>query len=140
MTDTERCLWSRLRRRQINGYKFRRQFPLGRYVADFVCLEARLIIEVDGGQHAKQTDEDKLRDKWLVSQDFRVLRFWNNDVLHETDAVMEAIMRALKATPTLFPPGAHQNHVRPLGGGKVHRTFPCFRLSPRKGGGSNLQK
>ena len=100
MTDTERCLWSRLKRRQINGYKFRRQFPIGAYIADFICLEARLIIEVDGGQHAEQTEKDKLRDKWLVSQNFHVLRFWNNEVLQETDAVVEAIVQALKSTPT----------------------------------------
>ncbi|MBI3570200.1 MAG: endonuclease domain-containing protein [Gammaproteobacteria bacterium] len=100
LTDTERCLWSRLKRQQINGYKFRRQFPLGPYIVDFVSLEARLVIEVDGGQHAKQTKKDELRDKWLVSQDFRVLRFWNNDVLRETDAVIETIVQALRSTPT----------------------------------------
>ena len=127
LTDTERCLWSRLRRQQINGYKFRRQFPLGIYIADFVCLEARLIVEVDGGQHAEQTSKDALRDMWLVSQGFRVLR--------ETDTVVEAIVQALKNTPTPFPPRAHEIRVRPLGGEKVHRTFSCFRLSPRKGGG-----
>ena len=100
MTETEQRLWLRLRRRQINGHKFRRQFPVGKYVADFVCLEARLIIEVDGGQHAKQTGKDELRDKWLASQGFRVLRFWNNDVLGETDAVIETIVQALNETPT----------------------------------------
>lgn len=99
-TDTENRLWSRLKQRQIKGYKFRRQFPVGTYIADFVCLEARLIIEVDGGQHAEQREKDELRDKWLVSQNFRVLRFWNNDVLRETDAVVEAIVQALKNTPT----------------------------------------
>ncbi|MBI5782460.1 MAG: endonuclease domain-containing protein [Gammaproteobacteria bacterium] len=135
LTDTERCLWSRLKRQQINGYKFRRQFPLGPYIVDFVSLEARLVIEVDGGQHANRVGKDEVRDKWLVSQDFRVLRFWNNDVLRETDAVIETIVQALRSTPTLFPPGAHENHVRPLGGEKVHWTFSNFRLSPRKGGG-----
>ena len=100
MTDTENRLWSRLKRRQVNGYKFRRQFPLGAYIADFVCLEARLIIEVDGGQHVEQREKDELRDKWLVSQNFRVLRFWNNDVLRNTDAVVEEIVQTLKSTPT----------------------------------------
>jgi very-short-patch-repair endonuclease len=99
MTDTEQRLWSRPKRKQINGYRFRRQFPLGTYIADFVCLKARLIIEVDGGQHAEQTDHDTMRDHWLASQGFRVLRFWNNDVLHETDAVVEEIVRALKQPP-----------------------------------------
>jgi very-short-patch-repair endonuclease len=100
LTDTERCLWSRLKRKQINGYKFRRQFPLGPYIVDFVCLEARLIIEVDGGHHVEQKQKDELRDKWLISQNFRVLRFWDNDVLRETDAVVEVIVQALKNTPT----------------------------------------
>lgn len=100
LTDAERCLWLRLRKRQINGYKFRRQFPLGTYIADFVCLEARLIVEVDGGQHAEQTGKDKQRDEWLISQGFRVLRFWNNEVTLETDAVVEMIMRTLNETPT----------------------------------------
>lgn len=100
LTDTERCLWSRLKRKQINGHKFRRQFPLGPYIVDFVCLEARLIIEVDGGQHAEQTQKDELRDKWLISQNFHVLRFWDNDVPRETDVVVETIVQALKNTPT----------------------------------------
>ena len=103
MTETEHRLWLRLRRRQINGHKFRRQFPLGKYVVDFLCLETRLIIEVDGGQHAKQTGKDELRDKWLASQGFRVLRFWNNDVLSETDAVVETIVQALNETPHPSP-------------------------------------
>jgi type II secretion system protein H len=100
LTDTERRLWSRLKREQINGYKFRRQFPLGPFIVDFVCLEARLIVEVDGGQHAEQRQKDEQRDKWLASQNFHVLRFWDNDVLRETDAVVEAIVQALKNTPT----------------------------------------
>jgi len=99
MTDAEQRLWSCLKRKQVNDYKFRRQFPLGRYIVDFVCLEARLIIEVDGGQHAEQAGHDEMRDKWLASQRFRVLRFWNNDVLRETDAVVEKIARALNAPP-----------------------------------------
>ena len=116
MTETEQRLWSRLRRRQINGHKFRRQFPCGKYVADFVCLEARLIIEVDGGQHAKQTGKDELRDKWLASQGFRVLRFWNNDVLSEPDAVIETIVQALNETPTPSLPRK--------GGGRTGRISP----------------
>ncbi|HYA36716.1 MAG TPA: endonuclease domain-containing protein [Candidatus Methylomirabilis sp.] len=99
LTDAEQRLWSCLKRKQINGYKFRRQFPLGRYIVDFVCLEARLIIEVDGGQHSEQTAHDEMRDKWLASQRFRVLRFWNNDVLRRTDAVVEEIARAVRQPP-----------------------------------------
>jgi len=81
--------------RQIHGYKFRRQFELGKYIADFVCLEARLIIEVDGGQHAEERYGDAERDEWLRSQGFRVLRYWNNQVLGELDAVLADIARAL---------------------------------------------
>ena len=100
LTDTERSLWSRLKRKQIHGHKFRLQFPVGPYIVDFVCLEARLIIEVDGGQHAEQKQGDEIRDQWLSSQNFHVLRFWNNEVLSQTDAVIDTIVQALKSTPT----------------------------------------
>jgi len=99
LTDAERHLWQRLRRKQINGFRFRRQVPLGRYIVDFVCFEARVIVEVDGGQHAEAAMHDRERDRWLSSQGFRVLRFWNNDVLRETDAVIEMIERALTQPP-----------------------------------------
>ncbi len=82
-TDAEAKLWQGLRARQLNGYKFRRQVPMGNYVADFVCLEARLIVEVDGGQHAERSDYDEARTDWLHAQGFCVLRFWNNEVLQE---------------------------------------------------------
>src|SRR5690242_13265404 len=79
-TDAERRLWYRLRARQIDGAKFVRQEPIGPYVADFVCREQRLVVELDGGQHA--TDKrDAMRDDWLRQHGYRVLRFWNNDVL-----------------------------------------------------------
>jgi very-short-patch-repair endonuclease len=80
-TEIEKLLWRRLRMWQLDGYKFRRQQPLGNYIVDFVCLEKRLIVELDGGQHAEQSDYDARRDAWLSQQDFSVLRFWNNDVL-----------------------------------------------------------
>jgi very-short-patch-repair endonuclease len=91
-TDAEMRLWSRLRRKQVDGHRFRRQVPLGSYVVDFACLEARLIVEVDGGQHGER---DAARTAWLEAQGFRVLRFWNNDVLENTDGVIEAIRGAL---------------------------------------------
>ena len=81
----------------MQGYKFRRQFVLGVYIVDFVCLEARLIIEVDGGQHADEEYGDAKRDAWLKSQKFRVLRYWNNQVLNELDAVLADIARVLEA-------------------------------------------
>jgi len=94
-TDTERELWHLLRRRELAGYKFRRQVPLGPYIADFVCLSARLIVELDGGQHREQITYDSERTKWLEAQHFRVLRFWNNQVFEERDAVLVTILSAL---------------------------------------------
>jgi very-short-patch-repair endonuclease len=95
MTDAERALWLRIRRRQIVGYKFRRQQPLGKYILDFVCLESKLIVELDGGQHAVQEEYDSRRSQWLTEQGFRVLRFWNHQVFKESDAVVQAIYNAL---------------------------------------------
>ncbi|MBL8513144.1 MAG: endonuclease domain-containing protein, partial [Betaproteobacteria bacterium] len=79
-TDAERHLWQQLRGKQVEGFRFRRQRPIGTYIADFVCLEARLIIELDGGQHAEQTAYDAARDAFLCSEGFQVIRFWNGDV------------------------------------------------------------
>ena len=95
-TDAERVLWVRLRRRQVLGYKFRRQQPLGPYIVDFVCLEKRLVVEVDGSQHQEQRTYDEARTRWLESQGYRVLRFWNNEVLAETDKVIELIAKRLE--------------------------------------------
>ena len=95
-TDAEQALWRRLRRRQLLGRKFRRQQPLGRYIVDFVCLEARLVVEVDGSQHLEQQSYDEVRRCWLERQGYRVLRFWNNDVLAETDSVVETIAQVLE--------------------------------------------
>ena len=94
-TDAERRLWRELRRRQIHGYKFRRQCAIGDYVVDFVFLEKRIVIELDGGQHANTTDYDEQRTNWLEAQGFRVMRFWNNDVMRQTDAVLRNIEAAL---------------------------------------------
>ena len=90
-------LWSRLRRRQVDGHRFRRQVPIGPFVADFTCLEARLIVEVDGGQHNMRALDDARRTAWLESQGFRVLRFWNNDVLTNLPGVPETIRMAVGA-------------------------------------------
>ena len=94
LTDAEQKLWRRIRGRQMAGCKFRRQMPIGKYIVDFVCLEKRLIIELDGGQHALQIEYDVQRTEWLKSQGFKVMRFWNNDV-RNIDAVEEMIMRSL---------------------------------------------
>lgn len=88
MTDAERRLWSKLRRKQINGHRFRRQVPIGPYIVDFACLASRLLIEVDGGQHGVDVERDIRRTAWLESQNFRVLRFWNSDVLGNIEGVL----------------------------------------------------
>jgi very-short-patch-repair endonuclease len=100
-TDAERKLWHHLRRYQMNGHKFRRQQPIGPYIVDFVCFEKKLIVEVDGGHHDQQAESDNARTEWLESQGFKVLRFWNNQVLKETESVKLAIMKALEAQDSL---------------------------------------
>ena len=109
MTVAERRLWCRLRRRQLEGIRFRRQTPIGPYYVDFICLEEKLIIEIDGGQHAIEREADGARTQWLESKGYRVLRYWNNEVLEKTEAVVEDIRRAamgaLPPTPsTALPP------------------------------------
>jgi very-short-patch-repair endonuclease len=97
-THAELKLWNRLRRRAIDGQKFVRQEPIGPFVVDFVCRERRLVIEVDGGQHA--TDKrDAARDHWLNEHRYRVLRFWNNDVIGNIDGVLDTIAAALAEQP-----------------------------------------
>ena len=113
MTDAERRLWSALRGRRFDGYKFRRQVPLGRYVADFVCFEHRLIVEVDGSQH-NDSIRDAVRDLWLESQGFRVLRLWNRDVLLNLDGAMLSILAALRQPP--HPSDAARLTPSPAGG------------------------
>jgi len=95
MTDAERAIWRLLRQRQIDGHRFRRQVTIGPYIADFVCLEAKLVIEIDGGQHAEQQSYDATRDALFRDQGFRVLRFWNNDVLKNPEGVISVIATAL---------------------------------------------
>ena len=98
LTKAEWRLWWYLRGRQLAGYKFRRQAPMGPYIADFVCLNAAVIIELDGDQHGESRYEDYVRDEYLRGRGFRVLRFSNFEVLREIDGVLEVILRALKAT------------------------------------------
>jgi very-short-patch-repair endonuclease len=104
MTDAERRLWSALRAHRLHGLSFRRQTPVGRFILDFVCHEKRLVIEVDGGQHV-DSPRDIDRDRWLASKGYRVLRFWNSDVLRNRTGVLEAISNAGRApTPLPYPP------------------------------------
>ncbi len=103
-TDAERLLWKRLRSRQLDGHKFRRQSPIGPYVVDFLCLEHRLVIELDGGQHADQPEQDKDQERSarLAGWGFRVLRFWNHEVLGNTEGVLQAIRGVLKTDDASF--------------------------------------
>ncbi|OGT17891.1 MAG: DNA (cytosine-5-)-methyltransferase [Gallionellales bacterium RIFOXYB12_FULL_54_9] len=94
-TDAEQKLWYRLRAHRFMGRKFKRQKPIGRYVVDFVCLEEKLVIELDGSQHFENIDYDKERDSWLRNHGYTVLRFWDNEMLNEMDGVLERIRLAL---------------------------------------------
>jgi very-short-patch-repair endonuclease len=102
-TDAERTLWKSLRGDALNGLRFRRQFPIGIYIVDFVCFEVRLIVEVDGGQHA-ESQHDESRDGWLKSEGFDVLRFWNNEVLQNMEGVMQELSKAISLRVRLSPP------------------------------------
>ena len=97
-TNAERALWASLRNRQLEGARFRRQHPIGPYIVDFVDLEAKLVVELDGGQHNEDrvTEKDEARTAWLESEGYRVLRFWNNDVLANLEGVLEKISDALR--------------------------------------------
>jgi len=96
-TDAERKLWNVLRNRQLNGFKFRKQVEIDAYIVDFLCPALRLVIEVDGGQHTPE--RDARRTAFLESQGFRVIRFWNNDVLENLDGVWTRIEEALSTPP-----------------------------------------
>ncbi|WP_199724766.1 endonuclease domain-containing protein [Noviherbaspirillum saxi] len=95
MTDAEALMWQLLRNRRLASAKFRRQHPVGRYILDFYCDDKRLAVELDGGQHGEALVYDQTRDAWLENRGIRVLRFWNNEVLSETEAVLEVIYSAL---------------------------------------------
>jgi len=97
-TETEKTLWARLRNRQLEGVKFRRQQPIGHYVVDFASCENRIIVEIDGGQHNERgiTEKDEERTVWLKGEGYHILRFWNNEVLKNVDGVLEVIREALR--------------------------------------------
>ncbi len=103
MTDAETRMWQALRGKQLAGRKFRRQQPIGPYIVDFVCLETKVIIEIDGGQHAEAVHYDSRRDAWLESEGFRVLRFWNNDVIQNLEGVLMKIVETLSPSPQPSP-------------------------------------
>ena len=102
-TDAERALWSKLRDRRLGGVRFRRQAPVGSYIADFVSHERKLIVELDGGQHDVRRAYDGRRTRWLESRGYKVLRFWNDDVLLRLAPVLEAIARELRESAPESP-------------------------------------
>jgi very-short-patch-repair endonuclease len=103
MTEAERRLWQILRSEQMTGYKFRRQVPIGRYIANFVCHEARLIVEVDGGQHDRSSPQEAERSAFLQNEGYRILRFWNNEVLKNLDGVLRRSSTNWAASPPPQP-------------------------------------
>ena len=94
-TDAERNLWAHIRNRQLEGWKFRRQLPIDRFIVDFACAELRIIVEIDGGQHAEQVIYDLNRTKILQSKGYQVVRYWNNEVLGNIEGVIEALTLTL---------------------------------------------
>jgi very-short-patch-repair endonuclease len=113
MTDVERILWSALRARRYEKFKFRRQVPIGKYIVDFVCFERSLIVELDGIQH-QDSIHDEVRDAWLTTQGFRVLRYWNIDILQALDGTLRSIFDALNMKSTNPSSGAAR-HLLPQG-------------------------
>ena len=101
MTDAERILWPRLRHKRLAGYKFRRQAVIGDYVVDFCCKSEMLIVEADGGGHSEDGNDacQKRRTAYLQARGYRILRFWNNDIIQNTDAVLDEILRILEESP-----------------------------------------
>jgi very-short-patch-repair endonuclease len=111
MTDAEHLLWRHLRNRHFSGWKFRRQHEIDRYIVDFVCPNARLIVELDGGQHAERMASDADRTRRLDAMGYRVLRFWNNDVLTNSEAVLGVILEAVASAaphPSPLPRGERE--------------------------------
>jgi len=119
-TEAEKILWFKLRKRQLHVAKFRRQQRIGSYIVDFVCLEKRLIIEIDGGQHneAPIKENDEQRTRWLEAKGYQIFRFWNNDIIQNTDGVLEKIREVLiqRFHPHLASPFRENLHGEPVEG------------------------
>ncbi len=127
-TEAEHVLWQHLRNRRLHGWKFRRQHRIGRYIADFACLERGLVVELDGSQHLDAADQDAVRTRFLAARGFRVVRFWNDDVLRETEAVLAAIATALAPHPPsghLLPACGEKEKLRPACGEKEKLGPAC---------------
>src|SRR5579864_9126904 len=122
-TEVERKLWSLLRGRRLAGVKFRRQVPIDRYFADFACVEAKLVVELDGGQHNDQADYDEQRSKTLEACGWRVVRFWNSDVIENADGVADTILAELGRRAPQPLTRTRLRRARPLPkGGSMHLT------------------
>ncbi len=93
-TDAEYLLWGHLKGKQLGGHKFRRQVPIGDYIVDFACFSKKVVVEADGESHVNQQKEDQIRDEWFRCEGFKVLRFWNSDVLEDIDGVLYVIWKA----------------------------------------------
>ena len=132
MTDAERLLWRHLRNRELGGWKFRRQYPVGPFIVDFICVEKNVVIEVDGGQHAENEEQDLQRSAYLNKMGYRVLRFWNNEVLQETEGVLTAIFAILangkqnSPSPQPSPPSGERGNYLSC---KVFETQLSLRRS-----------
>ena len=126
-TEAEKILWQRLRNRQVEGFKFRRQQILGSYVVDFVNFERKLVIELDGSQHEVEKERDWKRDRWLQTQGFEVLRYWNNEVFENVEGVLETI-RARLLAPLSLPSSCLPQQV-----GEGKRTKVIVALPPGEG-------
>jgi len=110
-TDAERRLWQLLRNRSLEGCKFRQQHPVGSYICDFFCIDRQLVIEVDGGQHAERIESEEERTSYLESRGYTVMRFWNHEVLTETEAVLEKVLNmisSISSHPVPLPEGARE--------------------------------
>lgn len=132
-TGAERLLWSHLRNRQIGDFKFRRQATIGPYIADFLCAELSLIVEADGGQHSENTD--RARTAFLKARGYTVLRFWNDDILRNTNGVLTLILaeaQKLKPSPNPLPPAGEGESEEPSPAcGRGQGEGPSFLSGPR---------
>ena len=131
-TDAEGLLWHFLRNKQLGGYKFRRQQPIGPYIADFACLSRKFLVELDGGQHAERYVDDEKRDAFLQERGYRVLRFWNRDVSRHCFGVLERIYEALQSPPPHQPSPARRQPLDKLRA-SAQRTGSASATPPQGG-------
>jgi very-short-patch-repair endonuclease len=132
-TEAEKLVWKYLRARQLEGFKFRRQQPIDKFIVDFICLELRIIIEIDGGQHSIDKEIDAGRDNYLRNAGFKILRFWNHEVLENISGVIETIRNQCLVHPPLTPPvkGGGKESGSRQGRGK-QRVLPSRKGSSRE--------